>query len=356
MLTPVVLAFGNRAVSPDVLDGWGTLCRDTASWFKANTGRAPRLYAPVSVITAETPEGPSAHPPTHTQAMRIAHNALGPGTYSVLGIGVTSGSGAGDSLGCLIGEYVYRTWAQGYAPRAHLWMMLHEWGHVAGLQHPHDQTRNDTIMSYGSAYRFEQGAEVGFTADELAIIAGNSLWESTVLIMPHPGEITARFGDIDDAHPTPHTGVDIAGETWDRVNAAAAGTVEYISFWGQPGWAETFGTSVILRHDDCYTLYAHLAGVPTVVVGRSVMAGDQIGYIGSTGQSTAPHLHWGCAALSNPWFEKRNNLAELIDPLSKVGDDMPLDLTVLGLNVETIYKGFDPATNQYVYEIRVTKP
>ncbi len=35
---------------------------------------------------------------------------------------------------------------------------------------------------------------------------------------------------------------------------------------------------------------------------------------------------------------------------------MPLDLTVVGLNVQTIYKGFDPATNQYVYEVRVLKP
>jgi len=36
--------------------------------------------------------------------------------------------------------------------------------------------------------------------------------------------------------------------------------------------------------------------------------------------------------------------------------EVPLDLAVVGLNVQTIYKGFDTATNQYVYEIRVLKP
>ncbi|MEL6568543.1 MAG: M23 family metallopeptidase [Pseudomonadota bacterium] len=85
-----------------------------------------------------------------------------------------------------------------------------------------------------------------------------------------------------------HKGTDFAAPTGTPVYAAGHGTVERASRYGG------YGHYVRLRHANGYkTAYAHLSRYgPGIRSGRSVRQGDVIGYVGSTGASTGPHLHY----------------------------------------------------------------
>lgn len=85
-----------------------------------------------------------------------------------------------------------------------------------------------------------------------------------------------------------HSGLDISARQGTPVLAAAAGTV--VSVNGSAGAA--YGNYVAVKHSGgVYTLYAHLS-TTSVSVGQSVAAGDQVGNVGSTGNSSGPHLHF----------------------------------------------------------------
>lgn len=87
----------------------------------------------------------------------------------------------------------------------------------------------------------------------------------------------------------PHLGVDFAAPSGEAVRAAAEGTV---SFRGPKG---ANGNLVSLRHHGAYsTHYAHLLRFAKGLrSGMKVKRGQVIGYVGSTGRSTGPHLHFG---------------------------------------------------------------
>ena len=137
---------------------------------------------------------------------------------------------------------------------------------------------------------------------------------------PCDGIITAYFGVTDEAHPQPHSGVDIAADEGTPIYAPDDGTVEFVSIADSGAWAETFGNSIILNHGDGYSLYAHMQSAPRVGVGALVYTGDSLGEVGNTGYSFGPHLHWGCATPDNPYFDKDGGtLSRLRDPLAMIG-------------------------------------
>jgi murein DD-endopeptidase MepM/ murein hydrolase activator NlpD len=83
-----------------------------------------------------------------------------------------------------------------------------------------------------------------------------------------------------------HRGVDIKAPDGTSVVATADGTVEI------SGYDDRYGNHIIIRHDSLYqSLYAHLAEI-RIKTGQAVKAGAEIGTVGNTGQSTAPHLHY----------------------------------------------------------------
>jgi len=86
----------------------------------------------------------------------------------------------------------------------------------------------------------------------------------------------------------PHYGVDFAAATGTPVKAVADGTVL------RAGWFRGNGRFVKLRHDSVYESgYAHLSRIPSnIKLGVKVNKGDIIGYVGSTGLATGPHLHF----------------------------------------------------------------
>ncbi len=93
-----------------------------------------------------------------------------------------------------------------------------------------------------------------------------------------------------------HTGVDFGAPTGTRVKATGDATVV---FAGRRGG---YGNLVILRHPNGYeTYYAHLSKfAPGTRAGRSVSQGDVIAYVGSTGASTGPHLHYEVRIAGKP--------------------------------------------------------
>ena len=106
---------------------------------------------------------------------------------------------------------------------------------------------------------------------------------------PADGQKTSGFGPR--VHPIfgtvrQHNGIDLDGDTGDRVRAARSGEVILA---GQRGG---YGNAIVLYHGLGYsTLYGHLSRIE-VSEGQEVQSGDRIGAIGSTGLSTGPHLHF----------------------------------------------------------------
>ncbi len=83
-----------------------------------------------------------------------------------------------------------------------------------------------------------------------------------------------------------HKGIDFAAVTGTPIRAAADGTIDHAGVQGG------YGNMVIIKHWNGYsTAYGHMSRV-AVHKGARVMQGDVIGYVGSTGWSTGPHLHY----------------------------------------------------------------
>ena len=83
-----------------------------------------------------------------------------------------------------------------------------------------------------------------------------------------------------------HKGVDLAGAIGTPVHAAADGTVS------RADWFSSYGLFVSLEHGGTLqTRYGHMSRL-NVAAGQHVHKGDVIGYIGTTGRSTGPHLHY----------------------------------------------------------------
>lgn len=84
-----------------------------------------------------------------------------------------------------------------------------------------------------------------------------------------------------------HAGIDFPAPTGAVVGAARSGRVVYAG-WSKSGW----GTLVVIAHGSgVRTRYAHLSRV-AVKLGESVSTGSTVGYVGATGESTGPHLHF----------------------------------------------------------------
>ncbi|HEX9591863.1 MAG TPA: M23 family metallopeptidase [bacterium] len=111
----------------------------------------------------------------------------------------------------------------------------------------------------------------------------------TPSIWPTHGWVASPFGRRIDPYThgwKRHAGVDIAGRYGTPVVASASGAIDQVSL------DSSFGHHVVIDHGlDTETLYAHLETV-IVVTGDKVHRGDVIGYLGSSGRSTGPHLHY----------------------------------------------------------------
>ena len=120
------------------------------------------------------------------------------------------------------------------------------------------------------------------TADWLRANAAPNLW-------PVEGAVTGSFGERIDpfnGEGAFHSGVDISSSFGTPVIAPADGVVTFADFLGG------YGRAIIIDH--CHgisTRYGHLANF-AVIAGQQIHRGDTIGYVGLSGRSTGPHLHY----------------------------------------------------------------
>ena len=105
------------------------------------------------------------------------------------------------------------------------------------------------------------------------------------LIRPISGTITSRFGVRSSIRRSSHTGLDIAASTGTPILAAASGTVTFSGYKG------SYGNMIVISHGNgVQTYYGHCSKL-YVSAGTQVSQGQKIAAVGSTGNSTGPHLH-----------------------------------------------------------------
>lgn len=133
------------------------------------------------------------------------------------------------------------------------------------------------LAALGDAAAFRAAVGVGATESDVP-----SAW-------PVAGRVTSGFG----MRVAPirggwrmHAGLDISAVAGTRVRAAGAGIVVF------SGYRSGYGNTVVVDHGDgMRTLYGHMSRLATRK-GRRVREGDILGFVGSTGRSTGPHLHF----------------------------------------------------------------
>ncbi len=113
----------------------------------------------------------------------------------------------------------------------------------------------------------------------------------SILPIPDPGVELIYYGfgrKLDPIYKTPdiHNGLDIAANIGTEVVATANGIVEYT------GDIQKHGKHVVINHKNGYkTIYAHLSGT-VVKYGQRIKRGELIGFVGNSGKSLTPHLHY----------------------------------------------------------------
>ena len=133
--------------------------------------------------------------------------------------------------------------------------------------------------------------------------------------------ITQAYGEVIPGvtyQGRPHTGIDYGCPEGTPILASAAGIVMLAEF-DKTG----YGNTVIIQHNDGQaTLYAHLSMI-SVVLRQKVQQGQVIGFSGSTGNCTGPHLHFEVRKI---WADFRSHIDPMTLPLKNFADAGPEQL------------------------------
>ena len=195
---------------------------------------------------------------------------------------------------------------------------------VSGVAHK--VARGDTVYTIAKRYTANAQAIADFPFNDFANPQTFSLVEGQILIVPDgvPPKETPRIvrrqffaagpvevgasgftwparGTINQGYSWYHKGIDIGGDIGSPIVAGQSGRVSEVY---TSGWNGGYGIHVIIAGDNGYsTLYSHMSGV-NVSPGDRVEAGRSlIGWIGLTGRTTGPHVHFeirGPAGFLNP--------------------------------------------------------
>ncbi len=162
-----------------------------------------------------------------------------------------------------------------------------EW--ETALADPEREEEELTAWIKAEQARIEEELRRAREAERAVPQARNGIISDQGWTWPTSGGVASGFGQR--LHPIlgyyrMHTGLDIGGAHGQAIWAAREGIVSRV------GWNGGYGNTVVIGHGDgVTTLYAHMSGF-AVGTGEYVGAGQLIGYVGSTGLSTGPHLHF----------------------------------------------------------------
>lgn len=156
---------------------------------------------------------------------------------------------------------------------------------------------NEELLAAVEAQAEERNAALAQLAASAEQYAGEIAANAWVL--PVSGyRITAEFGYSSSLWANTHTGLDFAAPSGTPVVSVANGTVRSASYDG------AYGNKVVVALEDGTEIwYAHLTSF-SVSVGENVTGGEQVGTVGSTGNSTGSHLH----------LEVRPGAGDAVDP------------------------------------------
>ena len=159
-------------------------------------------------------------------------------------------------------------------------------------------TKDDYAATVGQLDALRLTAISGVAASALSVGLGSADtledWErlaSSPTLWPVMGRITSSFGERTDpmggeGEGEFHRGIDIGAEYGQPVYATADGVVEAANLDGG------YGRRILIDHSHgIETLYAHLSSM-AVETGEAISRGQIIGYVGQSGRSTGPHLHY----------------------------------------------------------------
>lgn len=197
--------------------------------------------------------------------------------------GVMSHGDTGSRLRPLGGQSWGENVAEGYkTPAAVMTGWMNSPGHRANIL-------NGKFTTLGVGLAYSGSGRAYWVQDFLQLAAGSSTApapSSGGYVKPCVGPVSQSFHNPGAGYALGyHTGTDFSCAGGSPVSAIAAGVVVVSDT------SSAYGTNVQIRHaDGKYSLYAHLSG-KTVNAGQTVAAGARIGYVGSTGTSTGPHLH-----------------------------------------------------------------
>jgi murein DD-endopeptidase MepM/ murein hydrolase activator NlpD len=153
---------------------------------------------------------------------------------------------------------------------------------------------------------------IALASGGLRLMPGSNLGDLTFTpsLWPVEGHITGSFGERLDPFSGEgafHSGVDISSTYGDAVRSAADGLVVEVET--RPG----YGRVVVVDHGfGTSTWYGHLSGFSTRM-GARVKRGEVIGYVGTSGRTSGPHVHYEVrvyGAPVNPWRYLRGNSAD----------------------------------------------
>ena len=142
------------------------------------------------------------------------------------------------------------------------------------------------LESPGGAEAKQSNGDLKKLAASAEKVAGQIQKDAWQLPIP-PGvyHLTARFGQCSGLWSHCHTGLDFAAPTGTPIHAVANGVITEV------GWAGAYGNRTEMQLKDGTVLwYCHQTSI-AVKVGEQVVGGQVIGYVGSTGNTTGPHLH-----------------------------------------------------------------
>lgn len=176
--------------------------------------------------------------------------------------------------------------------------------------HTFYELRNSALS--GTATRPVDGIS-GFGS--LAAIGGSTLLATSPNLWPVLGPITSSFGEREDpitgnGEGEFHPGIDISAPMGTPVRATADGLVKSAQM------VNGYGREVVLDNGrGIETCYGHMSGF-AVMTGQSVVRGQVIGYVGMSGRTTGPHLHYEVRIRNTPVNPHKYLRATLANPAS----------------------------------------